>query len=217
MAFGIKMCGRVRVAVIDDDANMRLFFQDILQANSRFYFVGGYSTATEALTEIPIVKPDLTLIDIRLPDSNGVEVTKRLKQLMPGLRIIIVTGTHHESWVGASLNAGAAAYLLKPVLEDQLLATLEFNSLGLGRMEGREIEGSPHLVNTDPLGLNLPLTLREKDVLRNLAKGLLYKEISEILGLSYTAVHKCLNSIYKKLHVNNRSEAIRKWFSNGGV
>ena len=178
MAFGAKMHTCLRVAVIDDDVNTRLFFQDVLQTSPQFDFAGGFSSAAEALAEIPRIKPDLTLMDLRLPDLNGVECTKRLKQIMPGLRIIIVTGTHHENWVGASLQAGAAAYLLKPIFGDQLLATLQFSAVGLSRNDCVSNGASLDFVISKPLTINLPLTSRERAVLKNLARGLLYKEIS---------------------------------------
>jgi DNA-binding NarL/FixJ family response regulator len=192
-----------RVAVVDDDESTCLYLRDILQSTENFNFAGSFSNAAKALIEIPRLQPDLTIMDIRLPDLNGIECTKRLKQLMPCLKIIIVTGIHETNWAGDSSQVGATAYLMKPFAEDQLVATLRFAAAN----QSQTNKNKP--VKT--AGANLTLNLREKEVLKNLAEGLLYKEISEKLGISYSAVHKCLDKIYKKLHINNRSEAIRLW------
>src|SRR5580698_3089286 len=90
----------VRVAVVDDDENTRLCFKDILQSANNFRFAGSFSNAAEALAGIPRLRPDLALMDIRLPDLNGIECTKKLKQALPSLKIVIITGTHELNCVG---------------------------------------------------------------------------------------------------------------------
>jgi CheY-like chemotaxis protein len=77
--------GRMRVAVVDDDSDTRLFFRDILQSETAFSFAGGFSNANEAITGIPRLQPDLVLMDISLPGMNGIECMKRLMRLMPQL------------------------------------------------------------------------------------------------------------------------------------
>jgi DNA-binding NarL/FixJ family response regulator len=149
-------------------------------------------------------------MDIRLPGMNGIECTRRLRRIMPNMTIIIVTGTHDSSLVGASLQAGAAAYLLKPFEGDQLLATLRFASLS--QTKDPQIKGEDHSAKTSKR--NLFLSPREQEVLTGLADGLLYKEISQKLVISYAAVHKHQHNIFRKLRVSNRSEAIRIWLNN---
>src|ERR1700760_3641686 len=97
----------VRIVVVDDDENTRLWFKDVLHPTKTFSITGSFSNATEALEEIPRLQPDITLMDIRLPGLNGIECTKRLKRVMPRLKIIMVTGTHEQDCVSASLDAGA--------------------------------------------------------------------------------------------------------------
>lgn len=200
-----------RVAVVDDDEYIRLSFRDILQSNENFSFAGSFSNASEALEGIPKLQPDLAVMDIRLPDLNGVECTRRLKRIMPKLKIVIVTGIHNVDCVDASLQAGAVAYLFKPVLGDQLVATLRFAALSQAAAPGKTED---EMLSASPKKANLPLSPREKDVLASLAEGLLYKEISQKLGVSYATVHKHQHNIFKKLRVSNRSEAIRIWLNN---
>lgn len=200
------------VAIVDDDENTRLCFQDILQSAENFRFVGSFANAAEALAGIPRLQPDLTLMDIRLPGMNGIECTRRLKRIMPNLKIVIVTGTHNADCVDASLQAGAEAYLFKPLMGDQLLATLRFAALNRPGNPDKAEE----FLSANPSKTNLPLSPREREVLAGLADGLLYKEISQKLGVSYATVHKHQHNIFKKLHVSNRSEAIRIWLNKRG-
>lgn len=206
----------VRVAVVDDDENIHLCLRDILQPTRKFSFAGSFSSAAQALDKLPHLHPDLALMDVRLPDLNGIECTKRLKRSMPYLKVIIVTGTHETDWVSASHEAGAAAYLVKPFIEEQLLATLGFVSATPIHTKSDIPKDRNGAIRALEMGALVQLNPREREVLKNLADGLLYKEISDRLGISYAAVHKCQHSIYKKLQVSNRSEAVRAWFESGG-
>jgi DNA-binding NarL/FixJ family response regulator len=207
----LKSTPPMRVAVVDDDVNTCLCLKDILQSAENFIFAGSFTNAAGALTGIPRLSPDLTLMDIRLPDLNGIECAKRLKRTMPLLKIVIVTGTHDSNLVGTSLQAGAIAYLIKPFEADQLLATLRFAAVNQADAKPNEKGTKITPFSKIQINTNLPLNPREREVLKNLAEGLLYKEISDKLGISYSAVHKCLNNVYKKLHVSNRTEAVRMW------
>jgi DNA-binding NarL/FixJ family response regulator len=202
-----KMHNAVRVAAVDHDEDIHLCLKGLFQFSIHFSFVGSFSNATEALNGLPNLRPDLALMDVRLPDLNGIECARRLKQSMPHLKIVMITGTHEKNWVSASRKAGATAYLVKPFIEEQLLATLGFVSTSPASST-RSLRKKDENIHDLPAQLNA----REREVLRNLAEGLLYKEISDKLGISYAAVHKCQHNIFKKLHVSNRSEAARVWF-----
>ena len=201
---------RANVAIVDDDEDIRLSLKDILQSTGDFNFAGGFSNAAEALAGIPSLLPDLAVMDIRLPDLNGIECAKELRRRIPSLKVVMITGIHEANWVTASLQAGAVSYLFKPIIGDQLLTTLKFalitENTNLNHQKTRSFSAK--------CGVNLLLSPRERQVLESLADGLLYKEISDRLGLSYAAVHKYQHKIFKKLHVSNRSEAIRAWLDN---
>lgn len=199
--------GQLRVAVVDDDEDAHLCFRDVLQSEKSFTYTRGFSSGNEALAGMPCLEPDLALVDISLRDIDGIECTKRLRQLMPGLTVVIVSGNREIIWFDRSLEAGAAAYLIKPVDPAQLIATLRFAA-------ARVNEVSRILPEKLTTGLKWTLNQREREVLSKLAEGLLYKEISDVLGISYTAVHKCQHRIFRKLQVSNRSEAVRLWLEN---
>lgn len=204
----------LRVAVVDDEEDTRLYFQDILQEAEDFRFAGGFANATDAINDIPCLQPDLVLMDIQLPDLNGIECTKRLKGAIPHLKIVIITGRHDENSVQRSFEAGADGYLIKPITADQCLATLRFAAVSGAKIKPPSEKSKaacslPSLPKTC-----LPLSPRETEVLRRLSEGLLYKEIAEEMRISFSAVHKHQNNIFRKLHVMNRTEAIFKWHNS---
>jgi len=209
MAAGKTLDGRMRVAVVDDDADTCIWFKDVLQSETTLEFVGEFSSARAVLTAMPCLQPDLVLLDIKLPDMDGVECTRSLRQLMAHLRVVIVSGNREAEWFDRSFEAGAVAYLIKPLAAAQLIATLRFIARSMNETIGRPPKKSE-------AGPTSALNKRERYVLSKLAEGLLYKEIADALGISYAALHKSQHNVFKKLHVSNRSEAIRAWLRNGG-
>lgn len=205
----------LRVAVVDDDADLRHYFHDVLKPAEGFELVAEFSNAAEALRGIPHLKLDLVAMDIRMPGLNGIQCTERLKIAMPHLKIVILTGSHNEDAVNSSLRVGADAYLIKPVTGDQWLATLRFVCAGRIRSRPDPLEPTQESAPAVPLEIRLSLSPQENAVLKGLAAGLLYKEISDKLGISYATVHKYQHNIFQKLHVSNRSEAIRLWLAGG--
>ena len=202
----------LRVAVVEDQEDTRLYFEDILQSAVDFRLVGAFANGTDALKGIPSLRPDVVLMDIRMAGVNGIECTKQLKQMLPCLKVIIVTGLLGEHLVRLSSRAGADGYLIKPVTVEQCLAAVRFAAAnrtrsGLGK-------STAEISSASPLETCLPLSPREHEVLDGLADGLLYKEIADRLGISYSAVHKYQHKIFEKLHVSNRSEAIRAWLDS---
>jgi len=111
-----------------------------------------------------------------------------------------------------ALRAGADGYLVKPITPDQCVAALKF---AMARQRKRRVAQRQNSGAAGAIGF-AKLTQREKEIMSLLARGLLYKEIADELGISYSAVHKHQHNIFKKLGVNNRSEAARRWFEAGG-
>lgn len=200
---------RGRVAVVDDDEDTRLCFQDILQSSGAFEFVGGFSSGAEAIAGLPRLRPDLILMDIQLPDRNGIECAKRLRQILPFLKIIIVTGTHEVRSAADSRLAGAAGYLAKPVVSEQLLSTLIFVSTSA-------VEAGEQVLPPVKARRTTLLNARQQQVMQCFAEGLYYKEIPDKLGISETAFRKCQHKIFALLKVGSRTEAVSVWLQNGG-
>lgn len=204
-------CRNTNVVVVDDDADARLCLQDILQEAGDFNCTGSFSNAADALVDIPRLHPDLVLMDIHLPGLNGIECTKRLKRIMPRIKIVMVTGLHDANLIERSLSAGAVAYLIKPVIPDQCLATLKCAVAGEAGLKQKSQEFEQSLPPVASLETCPLLTKRDNEIMRCLAEGLLYKEIADKLKISYSAVHKHQHKIFAKLHAANRTEAISRW------
>lgn len=194
------------VAVVDDDENTRLFFKDVLEESESFCCVRCFSNAAQVLADEGVSSFDFVLMDINLPGLSGIECAKRLKALNPRIKIVMITASPDQSLVDRSLQAGADAFLMKPIAPEQCVATLKFAMSERPEKQAQEF----HSVSC------LTLTPRERQVMESLSEGLLYKEIADKIGISFSAVHKHQHKIFKKLGVANRTEAIRKWFGSKG-
>jgi two-component system response regulator DevR len=205
--------GQGRVVVVDGDEDSRQRLKDILQSEDNFIFAGEFSTGKEALAVMPSLHPDLAIVDIRLPDMEGIECLKSLTRSIPVLRVIIVSGNRDTNFFNRASDAGAVACLIKPVDAGQLIATLRIAIFHKSKINRSLKNQNTASIRDSAPTRRLALSPREQEVLSGLADGLLYKEISDKLPISFAAVHKYSHNLYKKLGVSNRSEAIRVWLA----
>jgi two-component system, NarL family, response regulator LiaR len=196
---------RIKVAMVDDDEGVRRTLDRIIDASDGFQRVGSYRSAGEALRHAPEVNPEIAFVDLRLPDMSGFECMHRLKAAVRPLTVIVLSAATDPATVEKSLAAGAVGFLAKPFSPEQCFAILRFSA------------HCKHPLPSADLMLDGVLTPRERDVLKALAEGLLYKEIAHKLHISFSAVHKHQHNIFIKLGVTNRTEAVRKWVSHRAV
>jgi DNA-binding NarL/FixJ family response regulator len=204
---------RIRVAIVEDDSKVLSTLSKLINTDPEFEVVGGFPTTAAALDGIPRLNPDIVIMDINLPDINGVECMRRLKAICPGPQVLMLTVYEDTEAVFSALRAGASGYLLKQTPIEELLAAL------------REIHGggspmSSHIARKvvqsfqedDAANQEVEsLSPREHEVLELVAKGCLFKEIAEKLGVSFGTVHTYCRRIYEKLHVRSRAQAAAKW------
>jgi DNA-binding NarL/FixJ family response regulator len=198
----------VRVLIVGPHDATRFLLEQILEQPSEFRCVGSYSDGDQAIREAPLIGPDVALMDIM--NLIALDYVRRLKGVHPGLIPVLVTGLIDQDTMAQAVAAGVEGYLAKPFSLEQCLATLRFvvrRSGVPGGKAGQADEGRADRVTNG----TARLTGREKQVLDGLAKGLLYKEIADWLGISFSAVHKHQHNIFVKLRVSNRTEAIAKW------
>ena len=201
--------GRIGVAMVDDDERAHIVIRGILAQAQEFHWVGSYSNSEAALTGIPQSGAQIALMDIKMPDLDGIECTKRLKAMMPSLKIVMISGFLDPNTTKECLRAGADNLLSKPVSVGQCLATLTSTMFeGTGReSEVREPkQGTPGGSAIDTM-----LTPRENEVMECFAEGMPYKEAACKLGISESTVHNHQHEIYVKYHVTNKIEALAKW------
>jgi len=162
--------------------------------------------------------PDLLLLDIGLPRRDGIEVLGDLRQIMPDLKVVILTSFDDREKVYRAICSGASGYLLKTADPDEILAGIREVVHGASALSSpiakMILEG---FARYGPVEHIEPLTTREEDVLRFLVKGLIKKEIADELAISQHTVDMHLRSVYRKLHVRSQTEAVSKALRQGIV
>ena len=211
----------IEVALVDDDDGVRANLAAILDGAPGFHCQAAYPDGNAALKGIPVNRPDVVLMDINLPGMLGPECVRQLKTLAPGLPVLMLTVYDDSEQVFKSLMAGATGYLLKRTPKAKLLdAIREVHSGGapMSRQIARRVVQFFQELDEMPASTGAPrspemakLTEREEQVLASLAKGHLYKEIADLLNISFETVRTHVRSIYEKLHVHSRTEAVLKY------
>lgn len=209
----------IQVALVEDDAGVRANLAAILNSAPGFHCQAAYPDGHAALKAIPANPPDVVLMDINLPGLLGPECVRQLKGLVPGLPVLMLTVYDDSEKVFTSLMAGATGYLLKRTPKARLLEAIrEVHSGGapMSRQIARRVVQFFQEIDRLPTSpARAPeltkLTEREQEVLASLAKGHFYKEIAELLNISFETVRTHVRSIYEKLHVHSRTEAVLKY------
>jgi DNA-binding NarL/FixJ family response regulator len=204
---------RIRVAIVEDDSKLLSTLARLIDTDPEFEAVGGFSTTAAALDGIPRLNPDIVIMDINLPDINGVECVRRLKAICPGPQVLMLTVYEDTEAVFSALRAGASGYLLKQTPIEELLAALREIHGGGSPMSShiaRKVVQSFQEDGTANQEVE-SLSPREREVLELVTKGCLFKEIAEKLGVSFGTVHTYCRRIYEKLHVRSRAQAAAKW------
>jgi DNA-binding NarL/FixJ family response regulator len=205
----------VRVCVVEDDNLVREQLVHQLQRAGGIELVSSHRTAEHALEEIPFSKPDVVLMDINLPKMSGIDCVRSLKGQLPATHFIMLTVYEDADVIFKSLLAGAVGYLLKgrtgsgaqvlDAIHDAFRGGSPLNSL-IARKIVQHFHHQP--VHS---GAEHSLSSREHEVLELLSKGLPYKEIADMLGVSIETVRKHCHHIYEKLQVSSRTEAVVKY------
>ena len=205
----------IKVIIVEDQLLILNSLKIILNATEDIEVVGSALNGQEALQQIEQLLPDIVLMDVNMPVMDGLEATRIAKEKWPSVKIIMLTTMQtRESAIGA-LDAGAEGYILKAIDPMDLAAAIRLVSRG-EMMISQEVA---RLLFSKPLGTSAPqpqaseldeLSERELDVLKCLADGLTNSQIAERLFLSDGTVRNYISSIYSKLNVHSRMEAVKK-------
>ena len=202
-----------RISIIEDDEETRQILTGIVASAPGLELVSTYPLCAPAIEGIPKDKPDVVLVDINLPEINGVEAVRRLKPILPGTQFLMLTVYDDPDHIFAALAAGATGYLLKGTRRGELLESIAQIAVGGSPMSSgiaRKVVQSfsrPAAPKSDIA----TLSPREQSVLDLLSKGYLYKEISDTLGVSVPTINTYIRRIYEKLQVHSRTQAIGKY------
>jgi len=203
----------IGVSIVEDDTEIREHLETLLSRASGFRCVSTHPNAEEAVKRLPDLAPDVVLMDINLPGMSGIEAVRQLKGRMSKGHFLMLTVYEDGDRIFESLKAGASGYLLKRTPGIKLLEAVRDVWSGGSPMSSQIARKVVQYFS----GLPAPtseldsLSSREQEVLDQLARGRLYKEIADTLGISLDTVRKHLQSIYGKLHVHSRTEAVVKF------
>lgn len=203
----------ISVFIVEDNPDIQLLLQTIVSRDDEYACIGVVMTGTEALLKIPELLPDVVLMDIGLPDISGIDCVRKLKPLCPNVEFIMCTIYDEDEKVFQSLEAGANSYILKKSKPELLLRAIREVYEGGSPMSSdiaRKIVAKMQRREQDRS--NFGITPREVEVLHMLSKGLTYNEVADGLFISIKTLKKHIYNIYEKLHVDNKVEALNKFF-----
>ena len=215
----------ISVCIVDDNKDIRSALEQIISMADGYFLSGSFEGAEEAMQMIPLIKPDVVLMDINLGQGeSGIDCVRGLKPHNPEILFMMCTVYEEDEKIFEALTAGANGYILKKTAPAKLLESIKELHEGGAPMSGqiaRKIvnafqnrmisDQAQEPGNAQGKSLRV-LSNRENEILVLLAKGLLYKEIANQLFISQETVRKHVYHIYEKLHVNNRVEAINKYY-----
>ena len=200
--------GPVRVFLVDDHEVVRRGVAEVLEEDPVISIVGEAGSVAEALARVPAVRPDVTVVDMRLPDGDGAEVCRKLRQRVPGLRCLVLTSFPDEDAVAAAVAAGASGYVLKQVRGSALVTAVRTVADG-GTLFDRDV-GAGASARRRPAERDrrlAVLTEQERTVLRLIGEGLTNRQIGVRMGLAEKTVKNYTSHLLAKLGLERRTQA----------
>ena len=203
----------IRVSIVEDNRGTRESLTELLERAPALSASARIQMARKRLRQIPGKAPDVVLMDINLPKMNGIECVARLKQQLPRTQVLMLTTYEEGDLIFDSLRKGASGYLLKNLPPADLIQAIEQVHAGGSPMSmqvARKVVSHFQRIKKPQSDME-QLTRREQEILALLAKGFLYKEIADQLGITLSTVRAHLHTVYEKLHVQSRTEAVVKY------
>ncbi|GHI03884.1 LuxR family transcriptional regulator [Streptomyces cellostaticus] len=203
----------IRVFLLDDHEVVRRGLADLLGAEPDIAVVGDADTAQHALARGPALRPHVAVLDVRLPDGDGISVCRELRSRMPGLACLMLTSFDDEEALLDAIMAGAAGYVLKQIKGSDLVSAVRTVASGQSMLDPATTARLMHSLRADPGGASaLPpelssLSPRERDILALIGEGLTNREIGKELYLSEKTVKNHISRLLAKLGVQRRVQA----------
>lgn len=205
----------IKVVTVEDDDSFREHLAALIGGTRGFRCVGSYRTAEAALQHLPVEQPDVLLLDLELPETQGIEIISDVVARWPKLAVLVLTIQDDSARIFEALEAGAIGYLIKPVSPSKLLEAIAEARAGGSPMSSQiarlvvkrfQKQGrARHELDT--------LTPRETEIIEQVSRGLQTKEIAELLNISGRTIGSHLRNIYEKLHVRSRSAAVARFLN----
>lgn len=211
----------IRVLLVDDDDLMRAGLRAVLSSDSAIEVVGEAATGRHVVQSVQALRPDLILMDVRMPDLDGIAATRHVLAVSPEVKVVILTTFEQDDYIFGAINAGASGFLLKRTRPEELLAAIHTVAAGdallspsvtrivMERMIGQP---TPTVESADRLA---ELTPREREVLALVARGLSNREIAATLVIEESTVKTHIKRILMKLRLRDRIHAVILAYETG--
>lgn len=205
------------VAIFDDNAHFLIAINALLRKTD-YVVTGRFSDCTDLNQKLELAKPDIILMDIDMPDINGIEAVTRIRKSDKTVRILMQSAFDDDDKIFKAILAGANGYILKSDISEKLIDALHDVTQGgtpLSSTIATKVFSlfqflAQNTAQNQPVKTDYNLTKREKEILVFLVEGMSYKMIAQDLSISYETVHSHIKNIYKKLHVASMTEAVSK-------
>ncbi len=214
------MSDRVRVVLVDDDDLMRAGLRSVLSSDETIDVVGEAGDGREAVDRIRGLRPDLVLMDIRMPDLDGISATREVLATSPEVKVVVLTTFEQDDYIFDALSAGASGFLLKRTQPEELIAAIhtvaDGDSLLSPSVTRRVIDRMASQPSPVRASARLDdLTPREREVLELVAQGLSNREIAERFVIEESTVKTHVKRILMKLRLRDRVQAVVFAYENG--
>lgn len=203
------MNSKITILLVDDHCLMRIGLTAILKLEPQIQIVAEADSGSTALKAYKTYAPDIVLLDIRMPNMDGIETLNLIRELNPLAKVIMLTTSEHEEDIYNALKSGAMGYLVKDAAPSEIISTIR------AVHQGKRIISDSIQSIVDNRETLHDLSPRQTEVLKLAAKGFSNQQIGTLLGISYTSVKTHLKTTFLRLDVTNRSEAITSAIKRG--
>ena len=207
---------KTKILIYEDNADLREALVQLINSSDDYICAGAFNNCREVIKDIEALQPQVILMDIDMPGRNGIEAVRLIRAVNKDIKIIMLTVFDDNQNIISAIYAGASGYLLKKYCFEKLYAAIA-ESLSGGAPLSAKIARMlmDHVAQSNSGSIEIyDLTVREKEILNSLVKGLSYKMIASSLNISFETVKSHIRNIYEKLHVHNQSEAVAKALKN---
>jgi DNA-binding NarL/FixJ family response regulator len=202
----------IRVFIYDDHHDRRDSLRALIGLNDELVFAGDAANCSEVLRDMERFYPDVVLMDINMPEVDGLEGLRLIKTKYPEIKVLMQTAFDDSNKIFTSIKNGASGYILKSDKPQRILQAIEEVNKGGAVMN--PVIAQKVLEYFKPNDTKSPLSPKEDEVLALLAQGMSYKMVAEKLGVSYTTINTHTKHIYEKLHISSLGEAIAYYYKN---
>ncbi len=202
---------KIRIIIVDDHEVVRIGMRSLLEQYPQYEVVAEAGSAKEAVTQVETYRPDIVLMDIRLPGKSGIDACEEIKRNTPDTKIIMLTSYAEDEMLFSAIKAGASGYILKQIDSEGLIKSIEAVARGEAMLDPavtqRVFQEVRKAVKEEEAASFVSLSQQEKMVLKLVSEGKTNREIAQALYLGEGTVRNYVSSILSKLGVSNRAEA----------